>query len=39
MLRTEMIGFGREGAGLGMGDMGMAFASRVWGACRRLAST
>lgn len=29
MLRTEMIGFGKEGAGLGMGDMGMAFASRV----------
>lgn len=29
MLRTEMIGFGREEAGLGRGDMGMAFASRV----------
>lgn len=39
MLRTEMIAFRREGADLGRGDMGMAFAIRVWGACRRLAST
>lgn len=36
-LRTEMMGFGREGAGLGSEDMGVAFARRVRGACRRLA--
>lgn len=36
MLGTEMMGFGREGAGLGSGDMGVALASRVGGACSRL---
>lgn len=39
MLRTEMIRFGKEGTGLGRGDMDMAFASTVRRACRRLAST
>lgn len=37
MLGTEMIGLGRAGAGLGSGDMGVAFARRVGGACGRLA--
>lgn len=37
VLGTEMMELGRAGAGLGSGDMGVAFARRVGGACRRLA--
>lgn len=36
MLGTEMMGFGRQGAGVGSGDMGVALARRVRGACRSI---